>query len=92
MGHLNPSLRRPVKKEIINIIRNIDRHSVFRCAVKSLLALVYTGWFRFPVLIVINYFHVLNLSTDIANQLHKPGADPETMLTALEWVGVLFQR
>ena len=61
MGHLNPSLRRPVKKEIINIIRNIDRHSVFRFAVKSLLALVYTGWFRFPVLIVVDYFPVFNL-------------------------------
>ena len=34
----------------------------------------------------------LSLSPDFVNQLYKPGANPETMLIAMEWVGTLFQR
>jgi len=31
-------------------------------------------------------------NADFVNQLYKPGADPETMLMAMEWVGALLQR
>ena len=43
MGQLRANLRKPVQKEIINIIRNIDRNYVFPSSLNTLLALVYTG-------------------------------------------------
>ena len=43
-ARLSFNLRRPVKKEIINVIRTIDRDTmVFEGSLKTLLALVYTG-------------------------------------------------
>ncbi|EFX77022.1 hypothetical protein DAPPUDRAFT_106588 [Daphnia pulex] len=71
LGVLTPTWRTKVKKEVLNLIRNVDCDWILQPALRTLLSLVYS---------------------DFGSQLYKPGADPETMLAAMEWVGALFQR
>ncbi|KAK4002443.1 hypothetical protein OUZ56_004272 [Daphnia magna] len=71
LGLLTPTWRFTVKREILAIIRNVDRDQILKGALRTLLSLVYS---------------------DFGSQLYQPGADPETMLAAMEWVGALFQR
>ncbi|XP_057364436.1 huntingtin-like isoform X1 [Daphnia carinata] len=71
LGLLTPTWRFTVKREVLAIIRNVDRDQILKAALRTLLSLVYS---------------------DFGSQLYQPGADPETMLAAMEWVGALFQR
>lgn len=71
----------------------MDKSSILQPALRTLLSLVYSGnprqkshSFYYKQTLFVSFLK------DFGSQLYKPGADPETMLVAMEWVGTLFQR